>query len=100
MPVETALTQRLSLAYPIIQAPMAGGADTPALVAAVCEAGALGSIGATYLTPEQIATACRAVRSKTQRPFAVNLFVPHAPLAESIDPSAAVARVTLFFDEL
>jgi len=37
----------------IIQAPMAGGGDTPRLVAAVCEAGALGTIGAGYLSPEQ-----------------------------------------------
>jgi len=31
----------------IIQAPMEGGGDTPRLVAAVCEAGALGSVLAT-----------------------------------------------------
>ncbi|MCG8690460.1 MAG: nitronate monooxygenase, partial [Minwuiales bacterium] len=37
--------QRLNLTHPIIQAPMAGGGDTPALVAAVCEAGGIGFIG-------------------------------------------------------
>ena len=57
MPIETALTRRLTLTHPIIQAPMAGGGDTPDLVAAVCEAGGLGSIGATYLTPSRIADA-------------------------------------------
>ena len=31
MPIRTALTERLGLAHPIIQAPMAGGGDTPAV---------------------------------------------------------------------
>ncbi len=47
----TILTGRLGLRHPVIQAPLAGGGDTPALVAAVAEAGALGFIGASYLTP-------------------------------------------------
>ena len=68
----------LELTHPIIQAPLAGGGDTPALVAAVGEAGALGFIGAAYLTPAQIAEAARAVRGLTQRPFGINLFAPRA----------------------
>jgi O-acetyl-ADP-ribose deacetylase (regulator of RNase III) len=74
--MQTILTDRLGLQHPIIQAPLAGGGDTPELVAAVCEAGALGSIGATYLTPQQIVDASAAVRAKTRRPFGINLFVP------------------------
>src|SRR3954471_362214 len=100
MPIRTALTERLGLAHPIIQAPMAGGGDTPALVAAVCEAGGLGSVGATYLTPQQIVEMCAAVRAKTQRPFGITLFVPEGPLPGPIDTAAAVARVTPFFEEL
>jgi len=100
MPVSTVLTQTLGLQHPIIQAPLAGGADTPALVAAVCEAGALGSIGATYLTPQQIADTCAAVRLKTTRPFGINLFVPDAPLPGPVDPAAAVAHVATYFEEL
>jgi nitronate monooxygenase len=42
----------LGMTCPIIQAPLAGGGDTPALVAAVCNAGGLAFIGAAYLTPE------------------------------------------------
>ena len=34
-----------NLRVPIIQAPMAGGSNTPEMVAAVSEAGALGSFG-------------------------------------------------------
>jgi nitronate monooxygenase len=100
MPVATILTGTLGLRHPIIQAPMAGGGDTPALVAAVCEAGALGSIGATYLTPAQIAETCAAVRSKTTRPFGINLFVPDAPLPDGIEMRAAIGRLAPFFEEV
>src|SRR5437763_1626065 len=48
------LMKSLGLEHPIVQAPMAGGGDTPRLVAAVSEAGALGSLGAAYLPPPQI----------------------------------------------
>src|SRR5713226_9370934 len=72
----TDLLTRLRIQHPIVQAPMAGGGDTPRLVAAVSEAGALGSIGAAYLTPQQIADSARAVRSLTSRPFGINLFAP------------------------
>src|SRR2546430_7480824 len=39
MSLQTVLTRRLGLQHPIIQAPLAGGGDTPDLVAAVAEAG-------------------------------------------------------------
>ncbi len=76
MPNQTVLTQRLGVIHPIIQASLAGGGDTPDLVAAVCEAGALGFIGAAYLTPAQIIEASRAVRTRTACPFGINLFAP------------------------
>ena len=78
---------------------MAGGGDTPQLVGAVSEAGALGSIGAAYLTPEQIVQTARAVRALTSRPFGVNLFAP-APILPSPDAGRALERVAPFFAEL
>ena len=60
MPMPTILTERLGLTHPIVQAPLAGGGDTPELVAAVSEAGGLGCIGAAYLTPSQISERARA----------------------------------------
>lgn len=68
--------QLLSITHPIIKAPMAGGADSPALVAAVSEAGGMGFIGGAYLSPQQLATDCAAVRALTDKTFGVNLFVP------------------------
>jgi nitronate monooxygenase len=100
MSIQTALTKRLGLIHPIFQAPLAGGGDTPALVAAVCEAGGLGFIGAAYLTPEQIDVSANEVRARTSRPFGINLFAP-VPMPEPpADPQPALERVAPFFAEL
>jgi nitronate monooxygenase len=100
MAIHTELTRRLGLSHPIIQAPLAGGGDTPALVAAVGEAGALGFIGASYLTPAQITAAAHAVRGLTKRPFGINLFAPAPAPALPADTTAALARVAPYFAEL
>ena len=100
MPLGTVLTQRLNLNYPIIQAPMAGGGDTPALVAAVSESGGMGFIGAAYLTPQQIAEASQTVRARTKRPFGINLFAPQSASSASPDPTRAIERVAPFYAEL
>lgn len=62
--------------HPIILAPMAGGPSTPELAAAVSRAGGLGSLGVAYLAPAAIRAEIAKLRSLTDRPFAVNLFVP------------------------
>ncbi len=69
-------TGRLSLRLPIVQAPMSGGVTTPDLVAAVAEAGGLGSLGAGYMSGRAIEAAAAAVRERTKKPFAINLFIP------------------------
>jgi nitronate monooxygenase len=67
------------LDWPIVQAPMNGGITTPALVAASCEAGALGSLAAATLSPERIRSDVEAIRALTRRPFSINLFVLDEP---------------------
>jgi nitronate monooxygenase len=74
-----------SLQHPIVQAPMGGGPSTPALAAAVAEAGGLGSLAAGYKTVDAVREDIEAVRALTRRPFSVNLFAPPAPVA---DPEA------------
>jgi nitronate monooxygenase len=100
MSIQTALTKRLGMTYPIFQAPLAGGGDTPALVAAVCEVGGLGFIGAAYLTAEQIGEAARKVRTQTSRPFGINLFAPMPMPDPPENPQPALERVAPFFAEL
>lgn len=74
MNLNTEVCSILNIEYPIIQAGMAGGATTPELVANVSNAGGLGTLGAAYMTPEDIKRAIDDIRGLTDKPFAVNLF--------------------------
>lgn len=69
---------KLSIDKPIVQAPMAG-ITTPEFVAACCEAGVLGSIGAGYLSGAETKQFIQEVKALTAKPFSVNLFVPEQP---------------------
>ncbi|GAA3858001.1 nitronate monooxygenase [Saccharothrix violaceirubra] len=64
------------LDVPVIAAPMAGGASTPALVAAVTEAGGFGFLPAGYLSVEAVAALLTETAALTAKPFGLNLFVP------------------------
>lgn len=81
-----------TLAVPVIAAPMAGGASTPELVAAVSEAGGFGFLAAGYLTVEQLADRIKRTSELTGKPFGVNLFVPGT--RPTADISSYVDRVT------
>lgn len=87
--------ERFDLRLPLVQAPMAG-ATSPALVAAACNAGALGSLGAAALAPEQLAVDVAAIGAATSRPFAVNLFV----LPPALPDDATVRRALDAIDPL
>jgi nitronate monooxygenase len=89
---ESLLTRRLGLRLPVVQAPMAGGLSGPRLVAAVSEAGGLGSVAGAMLSPDALRDAIREVRSLTDQPFAVNLFAPLRPPRD--DRTREWARVT------
>ncbi len=80
--------QPAALKLPIVQAPLAGGPSTPALAAAVSQAGGLGFLAAGYKTADAVAQDVEAVRAATGAPFGVNVFAPPAAPA---DP-AVVAR--------
>ncbi|KKK34042.1 hypothetical protein WN59_10625 [Salinicoccus sediminis] len=60
----------------IIQAPMAGGITTPALVSEVSNAGGLGMIAAGSLAPDDLRRLIRETKEMTGRNFGVNLFIP------------------------
>lgn len=73
------------LQIPIIQGPMLG-ASTEAMVAAVSNAGGLGSLAASSLDPVALKAACQRLKAATDRPFAINLFIqyPEAPDADGL----------------
>lgn len=87
----TPLTELLDIDHPIIQAPMAGGPTTPALVAAVSGAGALGSFGFAYTPPDAMREAVAELRLHTDRPFNINLFThPMPPEPDSTEVALAL----------
>ena len=89
----TAVTDRLGISVPVILAPMGGGPATPGLVAAVSEAGGLGSLAGGYLSPARLREEIRAVRRATPRPFAVNLFAPTPVTPASEEVEEALRRL-------
>jgi len=101
MKVETPFASRLGLTVPIIQAPMAGGPSTQELVAACSAAGVLGSFGFAYTQPDDMRKQSAFVRSRTDRPFGINLFV--SPQPAPIEPGAqrgALEAVARYYKEL
>jgi nitronate monooxygenase len=94
--MSTSFASRLGIEHPLIQAPMAGS-TSPALVAAVSNAGALGSLGAGYLEPQAILDQAAQVRAQGDRPYAIGLFV----LPDEFEADmAAVARAREQLDAL
>ena len=83
--LRTPLCDLLGIELPIIQAPMAGGATTPELVAAVSAAGALGSFGHTFSGADAMRADAAALRARTTRPFALNLFATPIPVEPPVD---------------
>ncbi|WP_033313443.1 nitronate monooxygenase [Streptomyces iakyrus] len=87
--VATALTELVGVRTPIVQTGM-GWVAGPRLVSAAANAGALGILASATMTPEQLRSAVREVRSRTDAPFGVNL---------RADASDAGERVRIILDE-
>ncbi|HEY5225117.1 MAG TPA: nitronate monooxygenase [Microbacteriaceae bacterium] len=71
-----------------------GGASSTALVAAVSNAGGLGSFGLYGIGPDAIAQTAADIRAKTTAPFLFNLWLPHdeaAGAAASTDTAVTAA---------
>jgi NAD(P)H-dependent flavin oxidoreductase YrpB (nitropropane dioxygenase family) len=71
--LENPLCKLLGIRYPI-RAGMAGQ-TTPELVAAVSNAGGLGVLGVTRMTPEKLLDAIRKTKMITTKPYGVNLWL-------------------------
>jgi nitronate monooxygenase len=86
------LLRKLGIALPIIQAPMAG-VSTPEMAAAVSNAGGLGSIGVGSVDAETTRQMIASVRSKTDRPFNVNVFCNQPASADAAREVGWLARL-------
>ncbi len=89
MTLHTALCDRFGIDVPIVQTGM-GWVAGARLVTATANAGALGILASATMTFDQLETAIREVRSRTDRPFGVNL---------RADAEDAAARVALLVRE-
>ena len=80
--LRTMLCDMLGIEYPILSAGMGPtliGEKTGApveLVAAVSEAGGLGVLGGSGFTVEELRTAIREIKARTDKPFGVDLLLP------------------------
>lgn len=83
-PLQTVMTERLGCRYPVIQTAMGWVAEPP-LVAASCEAGAFGFLGAAVMTPAEATRKLAAVRRLTAKPFGVNFHMFQPGAAEIVD---------------
>lgn len=75
---ENRLTGTLQIDHPFVQAPMLG-VTTPQMVAAISNAGALGSLPIGNLPADRALTLIQQTKSLTAKPFAVNLFTNKFP---------------------
>lgn len=91
-------SERLQLALPLIQAPMAG-VSTSLLAASVCEAGGLGSIGVGATNATSARAMIEEVRGRTIRAFNVNLFVHGSAKADAPREKAWLEALAPLFAE-
>ncbi|MDR6465842.1 nitronate monooxygenase [Chryseobacterium sediminis] len=73
-----AISKKLGIQYPVIQAPMFG-VSTVQMVAAAAKAGCLGSLALADLSADQSVELIRETKKLTDKPFAANIFVHHIP---------------------
>jgi len=89
------LLPMLGIDYPVVQGAMLG-VTTPAMVAAISNAGGLGSLPLGGLSPDEARLLIQQTRQLTNRPFAVNLFAHDIPAA--IPASTIAAMQALLAD--
>ncbi len=94
--LQTRATELFGVPYPIVQTGM-GWVAGPSLVTGAAEAGGLGILASATMTLDEMDTAIAEVRSRTERPFGVNLRPDAADLTARADRLvAAGVRVASF----
>lgn len=93
------LLDLLGIDVPVIQAPMAG-ASSAELVAAVANAGGLGSYGCSRLSPAQVIEEAERIRALTNRSFNLGFFCHDAPEVTPEQERAWRSRLAPYYSEL
>jgi nitronate monooxygenase len=87
MSLRTRICDLFGIEVPIVLAGM-GGASTPALAAAVSNAGGLGILGAAACAPAELRKWIHETRSLTDKPFGVDTLLPASVRRESYKQGA------------
>jgi nitronate monooxygenase len=96
---DTRLMKLFGTEHPIVLAPMAGAMDFE-LVAAVSEAGGLGSLPCAMLTAETLRDQFAKIRARTDKPVNVNFFCHTAPVPNNTREARWRDRLRPYYDEL
>jgi nitronate monooxygenase len=94
----TDLIDLLGITHPIIQAPM-GSFSGPALVAAVSNAGALGSLSCASLPARSARDQIEELRRASNQPFNLNFFAHPAPNIDAQLTGRVRQRLAAYYDE-
>ncbi len=81
--IRTPICDLLGIKYPIVQGGMAW-VGTAELVAAVSNAGGLGTVGGGNASPEEVAHETRLIRELTDKPFGLNIPLAISEYADEI----------------
>lgn len=93
------MLERLGIHVPVFQAPMAGVA-TPALAAAVSDAGGLGGLGLGAASASAGRAAIADLRQRTGRPFHVNVFCHDPARRDAAKEAGWLARMAPLFHQM
>lgn len=98
--IKTEVCEILGIDVPVLLAGMGSpfaerelAASGPKLVAAVCNAGGMGFLGATPLYPDELREHIREIKELTDKPFGVDLLVP-MNLPSTLEEAAEVLGVS------
>jgi nitronate monooxygenase len=93
------LQSLLGCTLPLIQAPMAGS-HNHTLTAAVCNAGALGSLACALFDASALRRELQALTTKTTQAFNLNFFCHTPPTADAAREAAWRAALSPYYSEL
>jgi len=95
--IHTRICEILGIEHPIALGGMPSKFNSPELVAAVCNAGAIGMIGSTHLDADAIHACAKSIRKLTNAPFAFNSLMflsDEAGFAASLETKPAVISLS------
>lgn len=82
--MKTALTELVGVRHPVVQTGM-GWVAGPRLVAATAEAGGLGILASATMSRDELATAIKKTKARTDKPFGVNLRADATDAADRVE---------------